>query len=72
MLYEVITISERFIGFFAISVPMFIAIVLIPNAFGGGDIKLLAVCGFFLGWKYVLLGTFFAILIEGVYVIIIV
>lgn len=68
--FKDISTVERIIGFFAVSIPMFIMIVIIPGSFGGGDIKLMAVSGYFLGWKIILLATFIAILIEGVYVII--
>jgi len=37
----------------------------IPGAFGGGDIKLMAVCGFILGWQLALLAFFIALLIGG-------
>lgn len=54
-------IIGRVIGFFAVSLPMLLLTCLIPDAFGGGDIKLIAVCGFLLGWKAILLAAFFAV-----------
>ena len=60
-----ISILERGIGAFCVSVPMILLTVWIPEAFGGGDIKLTFVMGFYLGWKKVLLGTFLAIMIGG-------
>ena len=45
---------DRVIGLFAISVPLYI-IVLITGGMGEGDVKLFAVCGFLLGWKLILL-----------------
>ena len=68
--FKDISIGESIIGFFAVSIPMFLMIVIIPGIFGGGDIKLMAVCGLFLGWKLILLAAFFGIIIEGVYVIV--
>lgn len=56
---------ERIIGFFAISLPMLLLTLAIPDAFGGGDIKLSAVCGFALGWKLALVGAFIAIVFGG-------
>ena len=39
----------------------------IPGAFGGGDIKLMAAAGLFLGWQHTLLAMFFGILGGGFY-----
>ncbi|NLY44100.1 MAG: prepilin peptidase [Clostridiaceae bacterium] len=50
-----ITILEAVIGFFAASVPLLIIAVLSGGNMGGGDIKLMAVSGLFLGWKLILL-----------------
>jgi len=49
-----VTLVERIIGFFAISVPIFI-IGGITGGMGGGDVKLFAALGFLLGWKAALL-----------------
>ena len=58
---------SRLIGFFCVSLPLFLITLAIPGAFGGGDIKLMAVCGFFLGWKLTLFAFFFAVLGGGAY-----
>lgn len=42
-------ISERITGFFCISIPMFLISYRKPGALGGGDVKLMAACGFYLG-----------------------
>lgn len=60
----------RIIGFFAISLPMYVIVLIKNNAFGGGDIKLMAACGLILGWKNLLCGFFFGVLCAGVYAII--
>ena len=39
---------ERMIGFLIVSVPMYMICLMIPEAFGGGDIKLTADMGFWL------------------------
>lgn len=49
-----LTITERIIGTFAISLPIFF-IAWLTGGMGMGDVKLLAVCGFLLGWKQILL-----------------
>lgn len=60
-----IGLQERIIGAFCISVPMYALCILIEDAFGGGDIKLVFVMGFYLGWKLVLTGMFLAVLFGG-------
>lgn len=60
---------ERIIGFFVISLPMFILTNIIDGAFGGGDIKLMAVCGFILGWRNILISTFIGFILGGIYAI---
>lgn len=67
MLHPEIDMLHRFLGFFCISVPMFLMTLAIPDCFGGGDIKLIAVCGFLLGWKLTILAMFLAILMGGAY-----
>ena len=59
--------QSRLIGLFVISLPMFILAVVIPGAFGGGDIKLMAAMGLVLGWKAALVAGFLAILAGGLY-----
>lgn len=54
------------IGFLAVALPLY-AIYLITGrrAIGGGDIKLLAAAGFFLGWRLILLGFFLACVVGS-------
>jgi len=55
-------------GIFIISVPLLlIAVISRGGAMGGGDIKLMAAAGFYLGWQPVLVGTFFALLSGGAF-----
>lgn len=53
-------------GAFIISVPMLL-ISLFSSGFGGGDIKLCAAAGLFLGFKYIILGFLIACVIAAVY-----
>lgn len=53
--------AERVVGFFAVSLPMLVLCVAF-GGFGEGDVKLMAVCGFALGWKL----TVFAFLVSSV------
>jgi len=67
--WPAIILLDRAIGFFAVSLPLLLLAIVIPGAFGGGDIKLIAVCGFLLGWKNVVLAFFIAILLGGGYAV---
>jgi leader peptidase (prepilin peptidase)/N-methyltransferase len=60
-----VPILARTIGFFTVSLPMLVLALAIKGAFGGGDIKLMAVCGFLLGWKSTLAAFFIALLLGG-------
>lgn len=66
-LFPEVSLIMRIIGFFAVSVPMLLLTMLIPGAFGGGDIKLMAAAGLFLGVKLVAAAFFFSVLTGGVY-----
>ena len=58
-------ILSRVIGIFVISLPMLILVLFIPDAFGGGDIKLMSVAWFMLGWDHTLLAAFIGLLLGG-------
>jgi len=60
-----ITLVSRGIGLLAVSVPMLLLALIIKGAFGGGDIKLMAIIGVLLGWQGVLFAFFVAVLIAG-------
>ena len=60
-------IINRLIGAVVISVPMLVLALLIPGAFGGGDIKLMAVSGFFLGVGPIVCAMFIGLLTGGGY-----
>jgi len=60
-----VTILSQAIGLVTVSLPMLLLTLAIPGAFGGGDIKLIAVCGFLLGWQLTLLAFFIALLLGG-------
>lgn len=62
-----ITITSRLLGTVCVSVPMLILAVVRPRAFGGGDIKLMAASGFFLGWRTTVISAVLAIIFGGMY-----
>jgi leader peptidase (prepilin peptidase)/N-methyltransferase len=58
---------DHLIGTVCISVPMLIITLILKNAFGGGDIKLSAAAGLYLGWKFAIAGIVVGFLIAGIY-----
>lgn len=57
---------EYLIGAVALSVPLLIITLITKGAIGLGDIKLSFAVGLLLGWKLVLIGGFFGIVIAGI------
>ena len=66
-IFPQVGLVSRLAGFWIVSLPMFLLTLAIPDCFGGGDMKLIAVCGFLLGWKQTLLAAFLALLTGGLY-----
>lgn len=60
-------IISKCIGTLIISVPMLLLALVIPGAFGGGDIKLMAACGWLLGTKSIVCAMFISLLAGGIY-----
>lgn len=58
---------SRIAGVFVVSLPLLALSMMIPNAFGGGDIKLIAAGGLFLGARLILVAFGFSIMGGGVY-----
>lgn len=54
-------------GALVLSVPMLVVALIIKNGFGGGDIKMMAAAGLFLGLDKTLIAGFIAFLIAGLY-----
>ena len=65
--FEQPTVLSRLIGALCISVPMLFITLLLPGAFGGGDIKLMAVGGLFLGWRVAVTSAVISIFLGGAY-----
>lgn len=66
-LFPEVSLPMRAVGCFAVSVPMLLLTVLIPGAFGGGDMKLMAAAGIYLGARLTGAAFFFAVLAGGFY-----
>lgn len=58
------------LGFFAASLPLYLLAMVYPDGLGGGDIKLMAAAGLFIGWQKILLGLFLGNLVAFAYIII--
>ena len=55
------------LGSLVMSVPMLIAALILKNSFGGGDIKMMAAAGLFLGLDKTIIAGLIAFLIAGFY-----
>ena len=65
--YDYQNLLSHIIGFFAVSVFLyFIIIVTKGRGIGGGDMKLMAVCGLLLGWKLIILAFLMGCIIGSV------
>lgn len=60
-----VSLASRCLGVVCVSMPMLLLSCLRPGAFGGGDIKLMAAGGAFLGWRGILLSMALAIVAGG-------
>ncbi len=58
---------DRLFGMCSASLLLLVITLCVPGAFGGGDIKLMAACGVFLGWRYSLLALGIAIVLGAAY-----
>lgn len=64
ILPEQLPLVDRVLGALAGGLPLLV-IGRLTNGFGGGDVKLLAVCGFLLGWKPTVLALFLAVILAA-------
>ena len=59
--------ADHVIGFFVVSVVLYIIIIATKGrGIGGGDMKMMAVCGLFLGWKEIILAFLLGCIIGSV------
>ena len=61
-----VAVRNMVIGFFIISVPLLIISIILKGSMGGGDIKLMAAAGAFLGWEKIVVAFFIASLIASI------
>lgn len=63
------SVPSRVFGALWVSLLMWLITAFVPGAFGGGDVKLTAVCGFYLGGGNMAVAFFVALLLGGSYAI---
>ncbi len=69
-IFPEVSLASRIIGIGIPALPMLFAAAIVPGAFGGGDIKLMAACGWLLGWRNNLSAFIAGIFVCGVYCVI--
>ena len=62
-----IPVLSKLTGVIGISIPMLLIAIIRRGAFGGGDIKLMAAGGLFLGWEKILSAVVLAVFSAGIY-----
>lgn len=62
-----LSLFTKILGMLSVSGMMFLINKFVLESFGGGDIKLMLVCGFWLGLRLTLFSIFTAIIIAGIY-----
>lgn len=62
-----IHLMERIVGFFIVSLPMYLMNLFYKECFGGGDIKLISVCGMMLGWRNLIIAMMIAVILASLY-----
>lgn len=60
------TILERLIGVVCVSLFLFLVILIVPEGFGLGDVKLMAAIGVVLGWKGTVFAFFVGLILGGI------
>ena len=67
LLFDLSLWQTRLLGLVAVAGPLLLLLLLTKGrAIGGGDVKLLAGCGLFLGWKLILLAFLLACILGSV------
>lgn len=65
--FDYVNWLSHLIGLFAVSLPLYLIYLLTKGrGIGGGDIKLMAVCGLFLGWEKIIPALFIGCIIGSV------
>ena len=62
-----LSLESRVFGTVCVSIPMLVIVLIVPGAFGGGDIKLMMAGGLFLGWKITMKAAVISVFLGGIY-----
>lgn len=62
-----VSFHSRIAGLVCVSLRFLFIALVCPGSFGGGDIKLMAACGVFLGWKVTLVSAVMGIFLGGIW-----
>lgn len=62
-------ILPNIIGFFSVSIVLLLLAIIVPGSIGGGDIKLLAVSGLYLGNLKIIVAFCLGMLLAGLYIV---
>lgn len=62
-----VSVFDRAVGFVCISLPLLLIVLIVPDGFGGGDIKLMSAAGILLGWKGNVVAFFIGLVLGGAY-----
>lgn len=62
--------ADKLFGAFVVAIPMLLCTMIIKGAYGGGDIKMMAACGLYLGWRLTFASAGIAFLVAGIYAIV--
>ncbi|MBR1797923.1 MAG: prepilin peptidase [Clostridiales bacterium] len=65
--FTVPRLTDHLIGAVCVSLPMLIVALIVKGAFGGGDIKLMAAAGLYLGWRLTVAGAVMGMFVSGLY-----
>ena len=63
---KTVTVGNMITGFFIISVPLLVMSIILKGSMGGGDIKLMAAAGAFLGWKSIIVAFLIGCIIASI------
>lgn len=63
---KTVTVGNMITGFFIISIPLLVMSIILKGSMGGGDIKLMAAAGAFLGWKSIIVAFLIGCIIASI------
>ncbi len=71
LLYRKTDVMSHLLGAVCVSVPLLVTAIVVPGAFGMGDVKFMAAGGLFLGWERTVLSVIIACAACSLYILIV-